>query len=183
MAAFALLLLAGGVVAVVLSTPQEIYNTKIVYVQSTGVSEQKTETATEQTPEQPSSADNQEQVPENKDPVETTKKTQPIVKKTHKAKVSAEVDIAQLSATVQKRHEQLDRCFRQHADDTTQDVQNVSLRFSVSESGAVESAAVLPAEVGRSPLGRCLQSVAQAINFGAQPKSLSFRIPVSRKAI
>lgn len=76
-----------------------------------------------------------------------------------------------------KRNEVL-ACFEQHASDVAGQPE-LSVRFTVSRSGAVEQAEVLPAALSGTPLGRCVVRVAKGTSFGPQKEALSFRIPLN----
>jgi hypothetical protein len=57
----------------------------------------------------------------------------------------------------------------------------MSIRFSDDTDGNVTSAEVLPASVQSTALGSCLLDVARATQFGAQSKSVTFRVPIKAR--
>jgi hypothetical protein len=59
----------------------------------------------------------------------------------------------------------------------------LSIRFSIDRSGKVVDAVVLPAELANSVTGRCIQTAAQRIVFGAQKEPLKFRIPLRTRTL
>jgi hypothetical protein len=69
-------------------------------------------------------------------------------------------------------------CFEQHAVGLS-GVPVVTLEFSLDDEGKVLSAHVQPAALASTPLGQCIQRVAQKTRFPAQGRGVSFAIPLS----
>ena len=72
------------------------------------------------------------------------------------------------------------RCFSKNASDISGSPE-ISVRFEVGTDGRVLSAQVQPAALGSTPLGQCIAAVARATEFGAQPETTTFRIPITAK--
>lgn len=82
----------------------------------------------------------------------------------------------QLTNAFAKHASAVTACFRQHP--TTTGGAEISLRFHVATDGHVAAAEVLPAAIAATELGTCLEQVARAATFGAQPAALTFRVPL-----
>jgi hypothetical protein len=72
------------------------------------------------------------------------------------------------------------RCFSKNASDISGNPE-ISVRFEVGTDGHVLSAQVQPASLGSTPLGQCIATVARGTEFGAQPETTTFRIPITAK--
>jgi serine/threonine-protein kinase len=87
---------------------------------------------------------------------------------------------ARLTTTFGKQKSKVAACFRKHTAGLEGSPQ-MSIRFSVDTDGNVTSAEVLPASVQSTALGSCLLDVARATQFGAQSKSVTFRVPIKAR--
>lgn len=94
----------------------------------------------------------------------------------------AEPRVDSFSAAFARKEGELSRCFREHPEDGAQAPQ-IYVRFQAGVDGVVTSAEVLPPEVERTPLGKCVARVAASTRFGPQPEPVAFRIPVTVKRI
>jgi TonB family protein len=83
-----------------------------------------------------------------------------------------------LSSALAKRQAEMRRCFTEQ-DGRDVGGSEVALRFEVAADGSVTSLAVLPADVGATPLGACLVKVARTTRFAPQPAPITFRIPLT----
>jgi hypothetical protein len=59
----------------------------------------------------------------------------------------------------------------------------VSVTFQVDSAGVVQHAALSPATLSGTALGRCILGVALGTQFGAQPEALSFTIPIAARVV
>ncbi|HJL14059.1 MAG TPA: protein kinase [Sandaracinaceae bacterium LLY-WYZ-13_1] len=84
---------------------------------------------------------------------------------------------AALTAAFERRQPQLRRCFSEHTLELEGRPQ-ITIRFEVGRSGAVESATLSPAALAPTALGRCLLGVARDTSFASQPAPVAFRIPI-----
>jgi TonB family protein len=84
-----------------------------------------------------------------------------------------------LAAPFHRRRSEVVACFRDHGPDQTQ----ITVVFSVDESGRVIGARVQPAALGSTELGRCVLAVARTTRFGPQSRPVEFSIPVSVRAV
>jgi hypothetical protein len=82
-----------------------------------------------------------------------------------------------LTRTFSRRRGRLRACFREHAASIQGDP-HISVDFGVDRSGRVETARLIPAALGSTPLGRCVLGVARSTRFGPQGDATTFRIPV-----
>jgi serine/threonine protein kinase len=87
---------------------------------------------------------------------------------------------AALSRVVAGRQEQIAKCFETRAADVS-GAPGLSVHFEVDARGRVTAAQVLPPALAATPLGQCIETVARGIDFGAQPRALSFRIPMTAR--
>lgn len=88
----------------------------------------------------------------------------------------ADGGVAALNRAFAKRSGALQNCFVRNAD-TLQGSPQVTIRFQVSTSGAVESAALQPAALSGTALGACVLQVARSTAFPPQEKPVAFSIP------
>ena len=58
----------------------------------------------------------------------------------------------------------------------------IAISFEVDASGTVQSAALVPASLESTALGRCLLDVARGISFGRLDKTTRFTIPIQARA-
>jgi hypothetical protein len=72
------------------------------------------------------------------------------------------------------------RCFSKNASDVSGSPE-IAVRFEVGSDGHVLSAQVQPAALGSTPLGQCIATVARGTDFGPQPETTTFRIPITAK--
>jgi eukaryotic-like serine/threonine-protein kinase len=93
---------------------------------------------------------------------------------------SGQPDTAALSRAVQSQGGRIQACFQSHVSEIGGSPQ-VSIRFSINESGQVTSAQVQPASVAGTPLGGCLVGVAKSTVFPPQGKAVSFTIPITAR--
>lgn len=84
--------------------------------------------------------------------------------------------VAALNRAFAKRSGALQSCFVNNADGL-QGSPQVTIRFRVGTSGAVESATLQPAALSSTALGSCVLSVARATQFPPQEKTVAFSIP------
>jgi len=83
-----------------------------------------------------------------------------------------------LSGALAKNQSAIEACFRDHAADLSGSPE-VSVRFTIDKSGAVQKADLTPPDLGKQPLGECLLGIARATKFPPQNQpSTTFRIPL-----
>jgi hypothetical protein len=70
-------------------------------------------------------------------------------------------------------------CFESAPLETTREL---LLRFSIDTRGTVQQVAVTPDDIGSTTQGRCVQRIAQSIEFPPPSAPRSFRIPVEIRA-
>jgi serine/threonine protein kinase len=85
-----------------------------------------------------------------------------------------------LTRVIARRQDQIAGCFSKSAADVS-GTPGLSLRFEIDASGHVVSAHVLPPALAATPLGQCIETVAQGTDFGPQPHPVSFRIPLTAR--
>jgi hypothetical protein len=85
-----------------------------------------------------------------------------------------------LSRVLSGRQDQIAACFSKQAVDIS-GAPALSVHFETDTGGHVLAAHVLPPSLAGTPLGRCIETVARATEFGPQPKPLSFRIPMTAR--
>lgn len=84
--------------------------------------------------------------------------------------------VAALNRAFAKRSGALQGCFARNAD-ALQGSPQVTIRFQVGVSGAVESASLQPAALTGTALGACVLDVARSTVFPTQEKPVAFSIP------
>ena len=89
---------------------------------------------------------------------------------------------ALLARAFQKHEGKIQRCFQQHGD-AASGTPNISVRFQIDASGAVQKAVLSPSAVAGTPVGQCILGVAQGTNFGPQPEPISFSIPIAARVV
>lgn len=90
--------------------------------------------------------------------------------------------VSSLTQAFAKRQSAVQGCFVSHAG-TLKGSPQVSIRFEVATSGAVNQATVSPAAVAGTSLGQCLKGVAQATRFPAQENAVAFSIPIVARVV
>lgn len=85
-----------------------------------------------------------------------------------------------LSRTFARQRSIIARCIQTHVPHD-EPVPELSVRFQVDASGHVQSAELLPAALGGSPLGQCVLGIARRTSFGPIGEPITFRIPVSAR--
>jgi eukaryotic-like serine/threonine-protein kinase len=89
---------------------------------------------------------------------------------------------ALLARAFQKQEGKIQSCFQQHGDGAS-GTPNISVRFQIDASGAVQNAALSPSSVAGTPVGQCILGVARGTNFGQQPEPISFSIPIAARVV
>jgi serine/threonine-protein kinase len=89
---------------------------------------------------------------------------------------------AELARAFQRQEGKIQSCFQQHSN-TGEGQPNISVRFQIDTSGAVENAVVTPSSVASTPLGQCIGTVARSTRFGAQAEPISFSIPIAARVV
>jgi hypothetical protein len=74
------------------------------------------------------------------------------------------------------------RCFETHAKQIEGQPQ-VTIRFSVAESGQVNSAELSPSSLAGTSLGQCLLGIARSTSFGKLEEAVVFSIPITAKRV
>ena len=85
-----------------------------------------------------------------------------------------------LTSAFQRQRGRVEACFRSHAADLTQQPQ-LTVRFQIAATGAVQSAELIPAGMSGSPLGACILGVARSTKFPAGDAPVSFTIPITAR--
>lgn len=98
------------------------------------------------------------------------------------ARSAAEPDAEALSRTFARKQRLVHGCFTKHAGGEP-NLPQVSIHFTVGQSGAVSSARIDPESLAARPLGRCLLDVARQTRFGPLQRKVSFRIPISAEKV
>jgi hypothetical protein len=91
-----------------------------------------------------------------------------------------DTDTAQLTRAFERQTGAITVCFRQHPDGVGGEP--IWLRLQIDVRGKVVGAEVLPADLAATELGKCLEQVARAAQFGPQPKPATFRLPIHTAA-
>lgn len=89
---------------------------------------------------------------------------------------------AALSRSFARRNEELQACFQRHAAQL-EGRPEISVEFRVDPSGRVAAAKLIPSRLERTPLGQCLLGVAESTDFGRQPRTQVFSIPIRARAV
>ncbi|HKO48204.1 MAG TPA: protein kinase [Polyangiaceae bacterium] len=97
-------------------------------------------------------------------------------------KASAGATKRTLAGAFQQRQGAIQSCFKQNPS-ALSDTQHLSVRFDVATSGRVVSASLSPTNVASQPLGACVLGVARSTNFGPQPETISFSIPIAARMV
>lgn len=114
----------------------------------------------------------------------TTPATEPSASPTHRRKVeplATGPDPRNLTRAFSRQQGKVERCFTQFPDQVGTD--SLSIKFQISDKGAVQSAELSPAHVGTTALGRCLLDVAKAATFPPQREAIAFRIPITARRV
>ena len=85
-----------------------------------------------------------------------------------------------LTSAFQRQRGRVEACFRSHAADLAPQPQ-LTVRFQLAASGAVQSAELVPAGISGSPLGACILAVARSTKFPAGDRPVSFTIPITAR--
>jgi serine/threonine protein kinase len=78
------------------------------------------------------------------------------------------------------RRKEVEACFNKHSA-ALEGAPRVQVDFEISTAGRVTTAALDPAAIEGSELGRCILKVATSTRFPKQPKNLRFRIPLTAR--
>jgi serine/threonine-protein kinase len=98
-----------------------------------------------------------------------------------RASGSAQKPSAQLLTQRFSVHQgRIQSCFTRNAEEAKRTT-SVQISFQVSESGAVQSASLIPSGLGSTALGQCILGVARSAKFGALTEPAAFRIPVQAR--
>jgi serine/threonine-protein kinase len=89
---------------------------------------------------------------------------------------------AELARAFQRQEGKIQSCFQQHST-PGEAAPNISVRFQIDASGAVQNAVVSPSSVAGTPLGQCIGGVARSTKFDAQPEPVSFSIPIAARVV
>jgi hypothetical protein len=89
---------------------------------------------------------------------------------------------AVLARAFQKQEGKIQSCFQQHGDGAT-GTPNISVRFQIDASGAVQNAIASPSSVAGTPVGQCSLGVARGTNFGPQPEPISCSSPIAARVV
>jgi hypothetical protein len=71
-------------------------------------------------------------------------------------------------------------CLRQHAAELPAEAA-LSVRIELDAGGAVKAASVSPDTLAQSPVGQCVVSAAQGMQFGTQDSAMAFRVPLTTR--
>lgn len=74
------------------------------------------------------------------------------------------------------------KCFENHARGAP-NVPAIDIDFALSDDGSVEQVLLQPVAIRGTPLGSCLQGVAQSTRFPAPGKAVEFRIPITARRV
>jgi serine/threonine-protein kinase len=85
-----------------------------------------------------------------------------------------------LTTAFQRQRGRVEACFRSHAGEMAQQPQ-LTVRFQLQASGAVQTAELLPASLAGSALGVCILGVARSTRFPAGDGPVSFTIPITAR--
>jgi len=83
-----------------------------------------------------------------------------------------------LGATFVQHKGKIGSCFKKHGG---AEAPALTLRMALQKSGRVERVEVLPLAQSATALGRCIQSVAKAIDFGPQKAAITFKVPLATR--
>jgi len=72
------------------------------------------------------------------------------------------------------------RCLHQHAGALPAEAA-LSVRIELDAGGAVKAASVSPDTLAQSPVGQCVVTAAQSMQFGAQESAMAFRVPLTAR--
>jgi eukaryotic-like serine/threonine-protein kinase len=87
-----------------------------------------------------------------------------------------------LTTAFSKRQGAVQACFSQNAA-AVEGSPQISIRFQLAPSGAVQSAALSPAALSGTGLGECLLEVARSTRFPAQDQPVAFSIPITARIV
>lgn len=90
-------------------------------------------------------------------------------------------DPRDLTRSFSRQQGKIERCFSQHPSQVGSE--SLSIKFQISETGAVQTAELSPETVADTPLGRCLVGVAKLASFPRQREALAFRIPITARRV
>jgi serine/threonine protein kinase len=89
---------------------------------------------------------------------------------------------AQLSAVFAERSGAIEACFERHPS-AAEALTGVEVELAIDPRGHVSRAALVPAALGQSELGRCIVDVALGTEFGKQPGGIVARIPITARVV
>jgi serine/threonine-protein kinase len=84
-----------------------------------------------------------------------------------------------LAAPFHRRRAEVVACFRTHGGADTQ----ITVVFSIDESGRVIAARAQPSSLASTPLGTCVLGIARSTRFSPQPRPVEFSIPLSVRPV
>ena len=83
-------------------------------------------------------------------------------------------------AQLARHQDRIRTCFNQNAT-TVSGAPELSLSLSIDQSGSVQGASLVPADLETTALGECLLGVARGVSFGKQPEEVKVTIPLKVK--
>jgi serine/threonine-protein kinase len=87
-----------------------------------------------------------------------------------------------LSAALAKNQPAIEACFRDQAGSVSGSP-DISVRFTIDQTGAVQRAELSPPELAGAPLGTCILGVARSTRFPAESGPATFRIPLRARKV
>ena len=85
-----------------------------------------------------------------------------------------------LARSFDKQKQGVVRCLRDHVSELPAEAA-LSVRIELDTSGVVKSASVSPDTLAQTPVGQCVVTAAQSMQFGTQTSALAFRVPLTAK--
>jgi serine/threonine protein kinase len=87
-----------------------------------------------------------------------------------------------VEAPFRSRSTEISRCFSTHVREL-EGSPEIVVHFVVRADGSVERAAMTPAELGGTALGRCILGVATSTRFAPNESAVSFRVPLGARRV
>jgi hypothetical protein len=85
-----------------------------------------------------------------------------------------------LARSFDKQKQGVVRCLHDHVNDLPAEAA-LSVRIELDQGGAVKNASVSPDTLAQTPVGQCVVTATQSMQFGAQSSPLAFRVPLTAR--
>lgn len=119
--------------------------------------------------------------PTQPEPESTPTEPEPVARRRKNEPDATGPDPRNLTRAFSRQQGKIERCFAQNPSQSG--TENLSLKFQLNKTGAVQAAELSPPAIGSTPLGHCLIEVAKGATFPPQTEAIAFRIPITARRV